>query len=318
MALGKGVTSLTPGGRHGPGEHREADRCCREHDHCQHVIHPFTYKYGYRNFRWHTISHCDCDHQLKACLRSANDTASRVVGQAFFNVIQVPCFKFAYKEQCVQPYLYMWCKNYSTVAVAVIQKPVLYEYGGELIDGPVTRQTAAAAATPSATVAPRGSPATTESAKGPGFTARPDLLPKKAWKEKNRKGRKKGPKKGQKGKGPRKNTHGKTRVPPGPGATVPPKQLEVLEVGKADLEGLAGFPDPGEGDPFNAVLSDDPGGGTGLEAAEEDGGTRAQGKAVSGTSPPAKPFGRKRKGRRQQARGRPASERRRDSRRRGI
>ncbi|PKU37527.1 ras-related protein rab-34 [Limosa lapponica baueri] len=42
-------------------EHRDTDRCCRDHDHCQHVIHPFTARYGYRNLRWHTISHCDCD-----------------------------------------------------------------------------------------------------------------------------------------------------------------------------------------------------------------------------------------------------------------
>ncbi|KAG6921338.1 phospholipase A2 group III, partial [Chelydra serpentina] len=43
------------------GEHRGTDKCCREHDHCQHVIHPFTYQYGYRNLRWHTVSHCACD-----------------------------------------------------------------------------------------------------------------------------------------------------------------------------------------------------------------------------------------------------------------
>ena len=46
--------------------------------------------------------------RLKECLRQVNDTASRVVGQAFFNVIQVPCFEFAYKEECVEPYLYVW------------------------------------------------------------------------------------------------------------------------------------------------------------------------------------------------------------------
>ncbi|NXU78835.1 PA23 Phospholipase, partial [Oreotrochilus melanogaster] len=83
------------------GEHRDTDRCCRDHDHCQHVIHPFTARYGYRNLRWHTISHCDCDRRLKECLQRVNDTASRVVGQAFFNVIQVPCFEFTYKEECV-------------------------------------------------------------------------------------------------------------------------------------------------------------------------------------------------------------------------
>ncbi|XP_064022106.1 protein PROCA1 [Pogoniulus pusillus] len=116
------------------GEHRDTDRCCRDHDHCQHVIHPFTARYGYRNLRWHTISHCDCDRRLKECLRQVNDTASRVVGQAFFNVIQVPCFEFTYKEECVEPYLYVWCKRYNTVAVAVPREPLLYEYGGELID----------------------------------------------------------------------------------------------------------------------------------------------------------------------------------------
>ncbi|XP_021271782.1 protein PROCA1 [Numida meleagris] len=116
------------------GEHRDTDRCCRDHDHCQHVIYPFTSRYGYRNLRWHTISHCDCDRRLKECLQRVNDTASRVVGQAFFNVIQVPCFEFAYKEECVQPYLYVWCRAYNTVAVAVPKEPVLYEFGGELID----------------------------------------------------------------------------------------------------------------------------------------------------------------------------------------
>ncbi|XP_053941131.1 protein PROCA1 [Cuculus canorus] len=116
------------------GEHRDTDRCCRDHDHCQHVIHPFTSRYGYRNLRWHTISHCDCDRRLKDCLRRVNDTASRVVGQAFFNVIQVPCFEFTYKEECVEPYLYVWCKAYNTVAIAVPREPVLYEFGGELID----------------------------------------------------------------------------------------------------------------------------------------------------------------------------------------
>ncbi|XP_027745802.1 protein PROCA1 [Empidonax traillii] len=116
------------------GEHRDTDRCCRDHDHCQHVIHPFTARYGYRNLRWHTISHCDCDRRLKECLRRVNDTASRAVGQAFFNVIQVPCFEFTYKEECVEPYLYVWCRAYNTVAVAVPREPVLYEFGGELID----------------------------------------------------------------------------------------------------------------------------------------------------------------------------------------
>ncbi|XP_039717957.1 group 3 secretory phospholipase A2 isoform X2 [Pteropus medius] len=40
---------------HGP------DLCCREHDLCPQNISPFQYNYGIRNYRFHTISHCDCD-----------------------------------------------------------------------------------------------------------------------------------------------------------------------------------------------------------------------------------------------------------------
>uniref|UniRef100_A0A671PWT0 Uncharacterized LOC107672398 n=1 Tax=Sinocyclocheilus anshuiensis TaxID=1608454 RepID=A0A671PWT0_9TELE len=58
--------------------------------------------YGYTNFKWHSLSHCDCDNALKECLRLVNDTSSRVVGQAFFNVIEVPCFEFSFEEQCVE------------------------------------------------------------------------------------------------------------------------------------------------------------------------------------------------------------------------
>lgn len=44
--------------------------------------------------------------RLKDCLRKVNDTSSRVVGQAFFNVIGVPCFEFAYEEQCADRHWY--------------------------------------------------------------------------------------------------------------------------------------------------------------------------------------------------------------------
>uniref|UniRef100_A0A671SPF6 phospholipase A2 n=1 Tax=Sinocyclocheilus anshuiensis TaxID=1608454 RepID=A0A671SPF6_9TELE len=83
------------------GEFEETDKCCRVHDHCPYVIHAFSSNYGYTNFKWHPLSHCDCDNALKECLRRVNDTSSRVVGQAFFNVIEVPCFEFSFEEQCV-------------------------------------------------------------------------------------------------------------------------------------------------------------------------------------------------------------------------
>ncbi|KAM8976405.1 protein PROCA1 [Pelodytes ibericus] len=116
------------------GEYKETDTCCRTHDQCEHVIHPFSYNYGYRNLRWHTISHCECDTKFKECLREVNDTTSRVVGQAFFNVIQVPCFEFKEQDQCMERYWYGWCKTYINEIVAVSKESGLYDYGGDLID----------------------------------------------------------------------------------------------------------------------------------------------------------------------------------------
>uniref|UniRef100_A0A3P9KLC0 phospholipase A2 n=1 Tax=Oryzias latipes TaxID=8090 RepID=A0A3P9KLC0_ORYLA len=117
------------------GEFAQTDSCCRTHDHCQHVIHPFSSNFGYTNFKWLSISHCDCDEALKECLRKVNDTSSRVVGQAFFNVLTVPCFEFAYEEQCVERHWYGLCKGYKKVPVAVLKESAPYDFGGiQVID----------------------------------------------------------------------------------------------------------------------------------------------------------------------------------------
>ncbi|XP_034557173.1 uncharacterized protein proca1 [Notolabrus celidotus] len=117
------------------GEFAETDSCCRIHDHCPHVIHAFSSKYGYTNFKWHSVCHCDCDNALKDCLRGVNDTSSRVVGQAFFNVIGVPCFEFAYEEQCAERHWYGMCKRYQKFPIAVVKEAVPYDFGGiDVID----------------------------------------------------------------------------------------------------------------------------------------------------------------------------------------
>ncbi|KAK1899735.1 Group 3 secretory phospholipase A2 [Dissostichus eleginoides] len=117
------------------GDFAETDSCCRIHDHCPHVIHSFSTNYGHTNFKWHSICHCDCDNALKACLRNVNDTSSRVVGQAFFNVIGVPCFELAYEEQCAERHWYGMCKLYKKLPIAVLQEAVPYDFGGiDVID----------------------------------------------------------------------------------------------------------------------------------------------------------------------------------------
>ncbi|KAM8814511.1 group 3 secretory phospholipase A2 isoform 2-T2 [Rhynchonycteris naso] len=47
------------------GVFRGPDLCCQEHDRCPQTISPFQYNYGIRNYRFHTISHCDCDARCK-------------------------------------------------------------------------------------------------------------------------------------------------------------------------------------------------------------------------------------------------------------
>ncbi|XP_031428721.1 uncharacterized protein proca1 [Clupea harengus] len=117
------------------GEFAETDKCCRVHDYCPHVIHAFSTNYGYTNFKWVSISHCDCDNAMKACLRNVNDTSSRIVGQAFFNVMEVPCFEFSYEEQCVERHWYGVCKQYDKVPVAVMKESIAYDFGGiDVID----------------------------------------------------------------------------------------------------------------------------------------------------------------------------------------
>ncbi|XP_077468283.1 uncharacterized protein proca1 [Stigmatopora argus] len=121
------------------GRFEKTDSCCRTHDHCPHVIHAFSTKYGYTNFKLHSICHCDCDEALKNCLRRVNNTSSRMVGQVFFNVIGAPCFDLLYEEQCTDRHWYGVCKQYEKVPIAVVKEAVPYDYGGEEIVEEVTR-----------------------------------------------------------------------------------------------------------------------------------------------------------------------------------
>ncbi|XP_057684994.1 uncharacterized protein LOC130911202 [Corythoichthys intestinalis] len=121
------------------GKFKKTDSCCRTHDNCPHVIHAFSTKYGYTNFKFHSICHCDCDEALKNCLRQVNDTSSRVVGQTFFNVIGSPCFDLIYEEHCAERHWYGVCKRYEKLPIAVVKEAVPYDYGGIDVIDVVTR-----------------------------------------------------------------------------------------------------------------------------------------------------------------------------------
>ncbi|CAH6987677.1 Pla2g3 [Phodopus roborovskii] len=105
---------------HGP------DLCCREHDQCPQTISPLQYNYGIRNFRFHTISHCECDARFQQCLRSQRDSISDITGVAFFNVLEIPCFVLKEQEACVAWYWWGGCRAYGSVPLAHLQPRTYY------------------------------------------------------------------------------------------------------------------------------------------------------------------------------------------------
>ncbi|XP_045390456.1 group 3 secretory phospholipase A2 [Lemur catta] len=102
------------------------DLCCREHDSCPQNISPLQYNYGIRNYRFHTISHCDCDTRFQQCLRNQRDSISDIVGMAFFNVLEIPCFVLEQQEACVAWYWWGGCRTYGSVPLARLQPRTHY------------------------------------------------------------------------------------------------------------------------------------------------------------------------------------------------
>lgn len=103
-----------------------ADLCCREHDLCPQNIASFQYDYGIRNYRFHTISHCDCDARFQQCLQNQRDSISDIVGVAFFNVLEIPCFVLEKQEACVSWYWWGGCRTYGSIPLARLQPKTFY------------------------------------------------------------------------------------------------------------------------------------------------------------------------------------------------
>ncbi|NXT60506.1 PA2G3 phospholipase, partial [Chaetops frenatus] len=102
------------------GLFRGPDRCCREHDQCWAQITALQFSYGIRNYRLHTVSHCDCDARFRRCLLAINDTVSNIIGVTFFNLLEVPCFVLEESEECVQWHWWGGCERYGVVPLARI------------------------------------------------------------------------------------------------------------------------------------------------------------------------------------------------------
>ncbi|XP_073487149.1 group 3 secretory phospholipase A2 [Aquarana catesbeiana] len=105
-----------------------ADLCCREHDHCVPQIQSFEFQYGIRNYKLHTVSHCDCDQRFRQCLHAVNDTMSTLVGIMFFNILEMPCFTLRETEQCVEWHWWGGCKRNGSSSKAELHKPTVFNY----------------------------------------------------------------------------------------------------------------------------------------------------------------------------------------------
>ncbi|KAE8634011.1 hypothetical protein XENTR_v10002171 [Xenopus tropicalis] len=79
-----------------------------------------------RNYRLHTVSHCDCDQRFRLCLNAFNDTISTLVGIMFFNILEMPCFSLKEEEQCVEWFWWGGCKKFDLVPKAELQKQAFF------------------------------------------------------------------------------------------------------------------------------------------------------------------------------------------------
>uniref|UniRef100_H3BFR1 phospholipase A2 n=1 Tax=Latimeria chalumnae TaxID=7897 RepID=H3BFR1_LATCH len=100
----------------------KTDLCCRDHDHCSYRLSAFEYNYGTRNYRLHTVSHCDCDYRFKHCLLNLNDSISTFVGISFFNLLEVPCFVLEQRPQCTERDWLGRCTKHEMVPFATFRQ----------------------------------------------------------------------------------------------------------------------------------------------------------------------------------------------------
>ncbi|KAJ7309578.1 hypothetical protein JRQ81_007630 [Phrynocephalus forsythii] len=112
------------------------DVCCREHDLCEAQIAALGYKYGMRNYRLHTISHCDCDERFRRCLRDLNDPISNLIGISFFNLLEVPCFVLEESEECLEWHWWGGCRSFGPMPLARLVEQSHYQPLPPVTQGP--------------------------------------------------------------------------------------------------------------------------------------------------------------------------------------
>nr|XP_022916393.1 uncharacterized protein LOC111426203 [Onthophagus taurus] len=78
---------------HDLGAESKVDRCCRTHDLCPVKVRAYTKRYNLTNNSLYTKSHCKCDDELYKCLKRSDSPTAHIMGNVYFNLIQVPCLE---------------------------------------------------------------------------------------------------------------------------------------------------------------------------------------------------------------------------------
>jgi len=108
------------------GDMSDPNRCCQEHDTCPFTIQGFQTKYNFYNFRFYTISHCECDDIFHTCLKMRGSDQANFVGRLYFNYIGMKCFAFRQETVCAEREWWGRCKRQKVQMVAELRDPLAY------------------------------------------------------------------------------------------------------------------------------------------------------------------------------------------------
>ncbi|KAK3083102.1 hypothetical protein FSP39_014024 [Pinctada imbricata] len=110
------------------GTDNELDECCREHDLCPVLVHPFSFKYHYFNYRFHAVLHCKCDEEFRNCLKQSLSKNANLVGRIYFNIMGSKCLVLRESDVC---HRYSWwgtCLEYRKHTVAHVKSQKYFDH----------------------------------------------------------------------------------------------------------------------------------------------------------------------------------------------
>ena len=84
------------------------EECTKEHRECSPLIKSKQTSMNINNQMIFNLKHCYCDINLFNCLKRSKDPNSKRIGDIYFNLFRVKCFRYEYRPQC-NLYLFGTC-----------------------------------------------------------------------------------------------------------------------------------------------------------------------------------------------------------------